>query len=118
MMNNAPLQEPAGDAWSTGWTNWFNQAVRALGGWKKTLTRSATIDFGAIGAQGELTSAVTVTGAKVNDAVLVTPSANTTGVFYVGVVTATGTVTVYAKNFTGGAINPASATFHIVIFQN
>lgn len=115
MNNRPPLQEQFG---SSGWANWFTQAFLALLGWKKTFNVTSVFDFGSISAQSELSTAVTVTGARSGDSVSVTPSTNTSGVIYTGVVTANDAVTLYAKNFTAGAINPASTTFRIIVFQN
>lgn len=114
MNNRPPLQEDAG---STGWANWFTQVFQCLP-WKKGINVTAAIDFPSIAAQSEQSSAVTVTGARAGDAIQVTPAANTSGVLYAGVVTADNTVMVYAKNFTAGAINPASTTFRIIVLQN
>lgn len=117
MNNSAPIREPAGDKWSPSWVNWFSQVFSCLP-WKKGFNITATIDFLSVPAQSERTSAVTVTGARSGDAVTVTPLANTAGIIYAGAVTANDTVTVYAKNFTAGAIDPASTTFRVIVFQN
>lgn len=118
MNNDAPTRETVGDGWTPGWINWLKQVRQALGGWDKCMTASATFDFGLIAAASEASTTVTVTGARANDVVAVTPSVNTAGVIYAGVVTANNTVTIYAKNFTAGGINPASTTFRVIVFQN
>lgn len=119
MNNPAPIRT----AWPEGacppsWANWFQQIFDALSGWNKSFSVSTTIDFGSISGASEASSAVTVTGARSGSSVTVTPLTNTTGIFYAGVVTADDTVTLYAKNFTAGAINPASTTFRIIVLQN
>lgn len=115
MNNRPPLQEQFG---SNGWANWFTQAFLALLGWKQTFNVTKTIDFGSITAQNQASSTVAVTGARSGDAVSVTPSADTAGIVFSGVVTAKDTVTIYAKNFTAGSIDPASTTFRVIVFQN
>lgn len=77
---------------------------------------TATLDFPntAAGATSSLT--VSVVGAVIGDPVTVGTTATEAGIFY-GVTTATDTVTVYYYNSTAGAINPASATFKLVVFR-
>lgn len=118
MNNDAPTREAVGDGWTPGWINWLKQVRQALGGWEKCMTTSVTFDFGLIAAASEASTTVTVKGARVNDAVTVAPSANTAGIIYSAVVTANDTVTIYAKNFTAGGINPASTIFRVIVFQN
>lgn len=105
-------------AWTQPWANFFNAIVRALV-WNLSLTATKTHDFGSINAHTELSTTVTVTGARTMDTptVLVTPSANTAGIHYKGVVTGDDTVTLYALNTTALAIDPASTTFRIVVLQ-
>lgn len=119
MKNPAPIRTiwPEG-ACPPAWANWFQQLFNALAGWNKSLSKSADIDFGSIGAASEASSPITVTGARSGSVVSVTPLANTAGIFYTGVVTSDDTVTLYAKNFTAGPINPASTTFRIIVLQN
>lgn len=118
MINEAPTREPAGERWAPAWVLWFKQIFIAMTGWSKSMTASVTHDFGAIAAASQASTTLTVTGARSGDAVLVTPSEDTSGVVFSGVVTANDTVTIYAKNYTAGAINPASTTFRIIAFQN
>lgn len=117
MNSKAPTREPAGDTWSGAWILWLEQVFRGLTGWSKSMTTSVTHDFGSIAGAAQASTTTTVTGARSGDAVLVTPSADTTGIIYSGVVTANDTVTIYAKNFTAGAIDPASTTFRVIVFQ-
>jgi hypothetical protein len=60
---------------------------------------------------------VTVAKAAVGDGVSVTPNATAAaqGIVYDGVVTADNTVTIYPKNITTGAIDPASGSFHVEV---
>lgn len=104
--------------WPRPWANWFLRLTNAIG-WSFALTATKVIDFGPIPAASEASSTVTVTGAATTNTpnVLVTPSANTAGINYTGVVTAANTVTIYAKNFTAGPIDPASTTFRVTVLQ-
>lgn len=104
--------------WTRPWLNFFNAIVRALV-WNQSLTGTKTHDFGNILAHTEGSTTVTVTGARTTNTptVLVTPSANTAGIVYKGVVTADDTVTLYALNTTALAIDPASTVFRVVVMQ-
>lgn len=121
MINNAPIRErlllDRNDIWPRSWVTWFTQAVSALAGWKKTFTATKTHDFGSINSAAEASTTVTVTGARAGDGVVVMPSANTAGIIETAVVTASDQVTIYAKNFTGGAIDPSSKTYRVIVFQ-
>lgn len=117
MISEAPTREPAGDKWTPGWVLWFKRVFIALTGWNKSMTASAAHDFGAIAAASQASTTITITGARSGDVVLVSPSADTAGLVFSGVVTANDTVTIYAKNYTAGAINPASTTFRAIVFQ-
>ena len=118
MNNRPPLVEPLNTpVISNGWANWFNQVFLCLP-WKQGLNITATLDFGATAAQTQSALTVTVTGARQGDAVQVTPTADVSGIVFTGVVTAVNTVTVYAKNFSAGSVNPASQIFRIIVLQN
>lgn len=110
--------QPVAAKWTERWKAYFNAIARALV-WNLSLTGTKTHDFGNILAHTEASTTVTVTGARTTDtpSVIVTPSANTAGVHYKGVVTANDTVTLYALNTTAAAIDPASTTFRIVVLQ-
>ncbi|SNT33822.1 hypothetical protein SAMN06265795_12652 [Noviherbaspirillum humi] len=114
MNNRPPLTEDSG---SPGWQNWFNQVFACLNGWRSSFRTSVIYAFGAIPAQSQASTTVAVNKARPGDSVLVTPAADTPGISYSGVVTANDTVTLYAKNFTAGAITPASTTFRIIVLQ-
>lgn len=119
MNNPAPLQTP----WLDGsvppaWASWFKQVFDGLSGWSRSISYSATLDFSNIPANSELSLPVSMTGVRQGASVLPTPLANIPGLFFAGVVTADDTVTIYAKNFTTGAINPAPITFRISVLQN
>lgn len=82
------------------------------------LTGSNTLDFGSIASLGQADLTITVTGAAVGDEVaLALPAAPTSGIVFNAFVSATNTVTVRAHNYTAGAIDPASATYSVRVFQ-
>jgi len=84
----------------------------------RALRATATLDFASVAAQSVGTGlTVTVTGAVLGDGVNVTPpaAAAAQGVIYDGVVTSANTVTIYPKNITAGAIDPASGTFSVEV---
>lgn len=114
-----PSGEPVAAAWTPRWANWLNAVQRALAGWSSSLTNTKTHDFGNINAHTEASTTVTVEGANTTGTpvVLVTPSVNTAGIHYKGVVTGIDTVTLYALNTTAGAIDPASTTFRVTVLQ-
>lgn len=118
MNNRPPLQEPAGDRWSEGWSNWFTQLFDCLP-WKKSWNYKFTIDFANVPANSESAgSLVTIPGARPGDSVHVTPFSNTVGITYKGVVSADDSVTLYAINNTNGAVNPASMLYRVIVTQN
>lgn len=118
-MNNRPplVESLATPVISPGWANWFTQVFLILP-WTRGFNITATLDFAAIPAQSQTTLTATVSGVRVGDAVQVTPTVDVSGVIFTGVVTANNVVTVYAKNFSAGSINPASQVFRIAAFQN
>jgi hypothetical protein len=85
--------------------------------WKAGFNVTATLNFASIAALGQGTQTVTVTGARAGDAVQVT-TPDVAGVIFSGSVTADNTVTVYAKNFSAGAVDPPSQVFRIIVLQN
>lgn len=117
MNNHAPITEQVTNGWTGGWINWLRQVFQCLP-WNQGLSITATIDFGAIGAQTQAIQTVAVTGARQGSVVLTTPMTDVSGVMFTGVVTADNLVTVYAKNLSAGVIDPASQVFRIIILQN
>ncbi len=86
--------------------------VAALG----YLSGSGAIDFGSIPDGGCSTSTVTVTGATTGDKLAFGwPSGLETGLQPTAWVTSANTVTVQVCNFSGSAVNPASATFSAAV---
>lgn len=117
-MNNPPLRDPAGENWPQSWAQWFTQVFRCLKGWNESFTETATINFGSIAAGSQATSNVTITGARAGDAVIVQAATATNGIDYDGTVTANDTVTVRAKNYSTGAVDPASMSYRIIVLRN
>lgn len=115
MQNQPPLSESLP---STGWSEWFRQVFSALSGWKATSTKTLTYAFGSIAAQSQASTTLTVKGARSGAAVIVTPSVDSPGIVYTGIVTANDTASIYAKNITAAAVTPANTTFRVIVFQN
>ena len=84
----------------------------------KIFTGQATLDFPSIGSNATETLTMTVSGATVGDSVaLGPPAAIEAGLTWAGVVTAADTVTIRLHNRTGGAIDPASATWRATVIE-
>lgn len=84
----------------------------------KLLTATASLDFGSISANTTANLTITVTGAEVGDHVwLVPPATLEDGVIHCGGVTAADTVCVRLHNTSGGAINPAAATWRATVMK-
>lgn len=118
MNNRPPLNEGLFDGAATlnnGWSNWFTQVFLGIP-WKRGLFTESTLDFPSVAAQSQQSLTATVTGARVGDAVTVS-GADVSGLIFTAAVTANDTVTVYAKNFTVGSINPSSQSFKITVLQ-
>jgi hypothetical protein len=79
---------------------------------------AATLDFPSISAQYFADMTVTVTGAAVGDVCSVSQTATFSGAVALNAfVSSANTVTVRAFNVTAGAINPASDTFYVTVFD-
>lgn len=82
----------------------------------RTLTTTASINFGSFGAHDTLYSNVVVTGAAVNDIVLLgLPSVVCQGLVYQGNVISANTVCVGASNTDNQAVDSTSQTFRITV---
>jgi hypothetical protein len=89
----------------------FDQALEAHG----KLVGSTTVDVASIAAGAIGTVTITVTGARADMGMTVAvglPSTISTGLVPWGNVTADDTVSIFLYNRTGGAIDPASATYY------
>jgi len=84
-----------------------------------TLRASAALDFPSIAATtGQQTLTITVTGAAVNDAVVLgAPSAFPAGLSCFGWVSSANTVSITLLNNTAGAIDPAVMTWSVTIIK-
>jgi len=82
------------------------------------LSATATLDFGSIGSNATETLTITVTGAVAGDSVFLgCPAGLDAGLVFCASVTAADTVTVRMHNSTGGAVDPASATFRATVIR-
>ena len=83
----------------------------------KLRTATATLDFPSISAVSQADLTITVTGAVVGDeVVLALPAAPTAGIVFNAFVSAADTVTVRASNITAAAVDPASASYSVLVF--
>lgn len=79
------------------------------------MTASATWDAGSIADGNEEVKEVTVPGAKLGDFALASLSIDVADLTLAAAVTAANTVTVQLGNWTGGAIDLASATVRVKV---
>jgi hypothetical protein len=102
----------------------FSGPVRSLNGFiagdgstiTKVLSGSASLDFGSISAAAQADLTITVTGAAVGDEVVMAlPAAPAAGIVFNAFVSAANTVTVRASNISGSPVNPAAATYGVVV---
>lgn len=82
----------------------------------RTLTTTASINFGLVNSNSTVSSSVTVTGCSINDIVLLgLPSAVCQGLSFFGHVTTGNLVEVDAVNATNGNITQSSQTYRITV---
>lgn len=82
----------------------------------RTLTTTASINFGLVNSNSTVSSQVTVTGCAINDIVLLgLPSAVCQGLSFFGHVTTGSVVEVDAVNATNGNITQSSQTYRITV---
>jgi len=82
----------------------------------RTLTTTASINFGLINSNSTVSSPVTVTGCAINDIVLLgLPSAVCQGLSFFGHVTTGSVVEIDAVNATNGNITQSSQTYRITV---
>lgn len=82
----------------------------------KMLVGSAALDFPSINAASQADLTITVTGAAVNDdVVLGLPAAPTAGLVFNAFVSAANTVTIRATNVTAAPVDAASATYSVLV---
>jgi len=88
--------------------------------WQATFTgrtNSATLDFPNTGAQSSSELTIAVTGAVVGDVVQVGATVNNNNSNFTARVSAAGVVSVRFNNYSAVAINPASGTFKVIVWQ-
>jgi hypothetical protein len=79
---------------------------------------TVSVDFGSVSANTTGSKTVTITGVADGDVVVLNPGALTAGLAFAGAaVTAANTVTVYAVNTTGSAIDNAAVDFDYLWFD-
>ncbi len=102
----------------------FSGPVRSLNGFitgsGATVTElavaTASLNFGSIATLEQADLTITVAGAAVGDYVtLALPAAPTAGIVFNAFVSAANTVTVRATNTTAGAVDPAAATYGVLV---
>ena len=84
------------------------------------LSATGALDFGSTAAQSSTDLPITVTGAVDGDTVVLgVPNASiTTDSCFTAWVSATNTVTVRFNNYSSGALDPASGTFRVDVWQH
>jgi hypothetical protein len=102
----------------------FSGPVRSLNGFisgtgatiTKVLSGSASLDFGSISTASQANLTITVTGAAVGDEVIMAlPAAPAAGLVFNAFVSAANTVTIRASNITGLSVDPAAATYGVIV---
>ena len=82
----------------------------------KVLTATASLNFPSISAAGQQDLTISVPGAAVGDEVVMSlPAAPAAGLVFNAFVSATDTVTIRASNITASPIDPAAATFGVIV---
>lgn len=114
------LTTPENGAVEYDGTNYFVTSGSTRYTLAKTLTATATLDFGSTAASSSTDLTITVTGAADGDSVTVTPPNGSVVVnsIYTAWVSSANTVTVRFSNLDiTNAANPASGTFRAVVFK-
>jgi len=82
----------------------------------RTLTTTASINFGTIGSNNTATALVTITGSALNDLVLLgLPNGVCAGLSFLGHVEATNSIQIHAVNATNSSINQSAQTYRITV---
>lgn len=102
----------------------FSGPVRSLNGFiagdGSTITKvrsgSASLNFGSISAVSQADLTIAVVGAAVGDEVIMAlPAAPAAGIVFNAFVSATDVVTIRASNITASAVDPAAATYGVIV---
>lgn len=125
--NTAPLKLTAGTNLTTpeagaiefDGTNYYATSGSTRYALAKTLTATATLDFGNTAAQSSADLTITVNGVSDGDAVSlgVPNAARNANSSFEAWVSGTNTVTVRFNNYSSGSINPASASFRVSVIK-
>ena len=84
----------------------------------KVLTASASLNFPSISAASQADLTITVTGAAVGDEVMMSlPAAPAAGLVFNAFVSAANTVTIRASNITASPVDPAAATYGVIVLS-
>lgn len=123
----APLVFTSGTDLTTGIdgaVNWDGSNLKVWDGTTKytidkSLTGSASLDFGSIASLGNAELTITVTGAADGDVVSlgIPNTAFTAGLVFTARVSSANTVSVQCYNSTGAPIDPTGATFKVRVIQ-
>ena len=98
----------------TNWTDLTDGGETTLH--KHFHTANATLDFPSIASNATAELTVTVTGATAGNSVSLGPPASIeAGLTWCGYVSAADTVSIRVHNITGGALDPASGTWHVCV---
>jgi hypothetical protein len=82
----------------------------------KVLSGSASLNFGSIATTASADLTITVTGAAVGDEVIMAlPAAPAAGIVFNAFVSAANTVTIRATNVTALSVDPAAATYGVIV---
>ena len=82
----------------------------------KVLSATASLNYGSISAASQADLTITVTGAAVGDEVVMAlPAAPAAGLVFNAFVSAANTVTIRASNITATPIDPAAATYGVIV---
>ncbi len=111
------LTTPENGAVEYDGTNYFATSGSVRYTLAKTLIGSATLDFASTTTRTSRDLTITVTGATTNDFAIVNPGTNNANTTYTAWVSAANTVTVRFNNYSGGTIDPASATFRVTVLK-
>lgn len=83
----------------------------------KIRTASASLNFPSIAAVSQADLTITVAGAATGDEVTMgLPTVPAAGIVFNAFVSATDTVTIRASNITAAAVDPAVATYNVIVF--
>ena len=81
-------------------------------------TNTASLNFGTVTSGSAATGNITVTGANVNDVVMLGLPVVTTGMIVTGYVSSSNTVTVVCTNCTSGSLTQGTATYRASIIND